>query len=211
MNVVVVPVKELSVAKSRLRPVLGDAGRERLAWAMAEHVVRQAVASPRVQRVIVVSADARVLERVRDLGAVALVERPAHLAGGSLNQALDQARRSACEALAVALAVVVSDLPFLEAEDVSQLFDELEGERCAVLAPAHDGIGLGALALKPPDALPFRFGEGVAFRHHAGEAAAANLRVRRLERRGLAFDLDTPADLAALDTERLIRAASSLA
>ena len=52
----VVPVKRLDVAKSRLA-AHGEDGRRRLALAFAQDVVRAAVACPVVRRVLVVTDD----------------------------------------------------------------------------------------------------------------------------------------------------------
>jgi len=54
-----------------------------------------------------------------------------------------------------------------------------------------------ALLLRPPDALPFAFGVGSLARHRAAEARG--LSPRWCDAPGTALDLDTPADLAALD------------
>ena len=61
-------------------------------------------------------------------------------------------------------------------------------------AISQAGIGTNGLALRPPDAIAFRFGIG-SFAAHQAEAVAAGVPLIEVHRRGLAFDLDTPADL----------------
>jgi 2-phospho-L-lactate guanylyltransferase (CobY/MobA/RfbA family) len=63
------------------------------------------------------------------------------------------------------------------------------------IAPDRAGTGTNGLALRPPDALGFAFGTDslAAHREAAGDAGVALVEVHRP---GLAFDLDTPADLA---------------
>ncbi len=65
------------------------------------------------------------------------------------------------------------------------------------IAPDRAGAGTNALALRPTSAIPFRFGPG-SHEAHRRAAEAAGLEVVTVERPGLAFDLDTPADLDRL-------------
>jgi 2-phospho-L-lactate guanylyltransferase len=51
--------------------------------------------------------------------------------------------------------------------------------------------------MRPVDAIPFRFGPG-SFDAHLAAARAAGVPTAVVERPGLAFDLDTPADLERL-------------
>jgi 2-phospho-L-lactate guanylyltransferase len=63
------------------------------------------------------------------------------------------------------------------------------------VAPDRLGTGTNGLALSPPGVIGFRFGAG-SFAAHRAEAAAAGLEPVIVTRPGLAFDLDTPEDLA---------------
>ena len=63
------------------------------------------------------------------------------------------------------------------------------------IAPDRAGTGTNGLALRPPDAIPMRFGVG-SLAAHVAEAEAAAVPIAEVHRPGLAFDLDTPADLA---------------
>ncbi|MGH8598980.1 MAG: hypothetical protein ACREXT_20220, partial [Gammaproteobacteria bacterium] len=61
----------------------------------------------------------------------------------------------------------------------------------------REGYGSNALALSPPDLIPFQFGHE-SFQAHCSAARAAGAEVRVLTLPGLAFDIDTPADLIDL-------------
>ena len=63
------------------------------------------------------------------------------------------------------------------------------------IAPDRAGTGTNGLALRPPDAIALRFGVG-SFEAHRAEAEGAGVPLAEVHRPGLAFDLDTPADLA---------------
>ncbi len=71
--------------------------------------------------------------------------------------------------------------------------------------PARDGDGTNGLLIAPPDLIATRFGPGSAGRHQAAGLEAGGT-VERLDAPGLAFDIDTPDDLAdfrAVDAETM--------
>ncbi|MEE8384359.1 MAG: hypothetical protein V3S01_00390, partial [Dehalococcoidia bacterium] len=97
------------------------------------------------------------------------------------------------------LLIVVADVPAVSTRDIESVLDALPSDRGAVICPsvAH---GTSALALRPPDALPFRFGQR-SFLAHKREAAARALPVRVLHLHSLANDIDSPDDLLNLITQ----------
>jgi 2-phospho-L-lactate guanylyltransferase len=136
----------------------------------------------------VISSDARALAVARELGAEPLVER-----GQGLNHALYLGRRWAMErACAEVLLVILSDLPWLASADLEALL-ALASRASVVIAPSKDG-GTNALLLRPPHAIPFRFGPDSAARH-AAAAQERGLPVALARSPGLAFDVDTPDDV----------------
>ena len=62
------------------------------------------------------------------------------------------------------------------------------------IAPDEAGTGTNALYVRPPDLIAFEYGEGSCLRHME-QARARGVRVDRVDRPGLRFDLDTPKDL----------------
>jgi len=67
-----------------------------------------------------------------------------------------------------------------------------------VISPDDARSGTNALLLRPPGALPFSFGPG-SFGVHLQAALRRGVRVRVCERPNVAFDLDSPEDLARLE------------
>ena len=61
--------------------------------------------------------------------------------------------------------------------------------------PTAPGTGTNGLVLRPPGVIRFRFGVG-SFASHVEEVANAGVPLVAVNRAGLAFDLDTPDDLA---------------
>jgi len=89
-------------------------------------------------------------------------------------------------------AVVSADLPFLRAEEVEQLLAATP-ERGLAIARALDG-GTNAVSMRPPGLVRTRFGEPGSASVHAGLGVPHVV----VDLPGLAFDVDTPADLARM-------------
>jgi 2-phospho-L-lactate guanylyltransferase len=92
---------------------------------------------------------------------------------------------------------VMSDLPRLGALDVERLLVALRDADVAI-APDRPQLGTNALALRLPAPLATCFGNADSFARHLAAAETRALRAAVIHARGLAFDLDRPADLAAL-------------
>ena len=90
------------------------------------------------------------------------------------------------------VAVVSADLPFLRAEEVEELLAATP-ERGLAIARALDG-GTNAVSMRPPGLVPTRFGEPGSAAVHAALGVPAVV----VDLPGLAFDVDTPADLARM-------------
>lgn len=185
---IIVPHRGLEAAKTRLAPVLDPAEREALARALLARVL--GVARAASDDVVVISPSAALAPIVEDAGARLAVQR-----GLGLNAGLEQARAEALADGAPALLVLHGDLPNLSLADVEVLAGAIPEAGGVAIAPDRAGTGTNGLAQAPADAIPFAFGSG-SFARHREAAAAAGLEVAVVERPGLAFDLDTPADLA---------------
>jgi 2-phospho-L-lactate/phosphoenolpyruvate guanylyltransferase len=99
-----------------------------------------------------------------------------------------------------AILIVSADLPLLQPADAAAMLAAGEARR-VVLAPSRDAAGTNALLLPPATLFRPAFGRGSRAAHRA-RARACGLRVVEVCRPGLAFDLDTPADLTALEGRR---------
>ena len=185
---IIVPHRGLAAAKTRLAPVLDDGEREALARRLLEQVLR--VAHDACGDVVVITPSEALEPLVAAAGATLVVQR-----GLGLNEGLDQARGEAIADGVTTLVILHGDLPNLLADDVAALVEALPAARGVAIAPDRAGIGTNALALRPPDAIPLRFGVG-SFAAHLEQAKEANVPLVEVHRPGLAFDLDTPADLA---------------
>lgn len=188
MTRIIVPHRGLAAAKTRLAPVLTPADRLALARDLLEHVVD--VTRAVVDEVVVISPSAELAAIVEPRGARLVVQR-----GMGLNRGLDQARAEAVDDGVELLGVLHGDLPNLHPDDVRALLVAAPEPMGVAIAPDRAGSGTNGLALRPAGAIGFAFGVG-SFAAHLAEAERVGAPVVAINRAGLAFDLDTPADLA---------------
>ncbi len=200
MTSVIIPVKHLASAKTRLSPALTAQNRAGLVLAMLEDVLR-AAGGTGGHAVRVVSGDTRVLDVARRFGAGTVHEdRP-----GGYNAAV---RLGLAEvASAGAVAILPGDVPAASARELERLFAPSPTDPCVRLVPAHDRRGTNGLFMTSADLLRPAFGPG-SFAAHRAAAAKAGLHTQVLDLSGLARDIDEPADLAAFQAGRLPGATS---
>jgi 2-phospho-L-lactate/phosphoenolpyruvate guanylyltransferase len=186
----IVPQKSLAVAKSRLGTALPTGARATVSLALLNAVCAVLRATPGIETVVVMTPDPEVRAFAATRGVPAVPD-PAP----GLNEALAGVFRS-LSTRSRAILVVSADLPLLQPADVAAMLAEGDG-RTLVLAPSKDRLGTNALLLPP--AVPVRpaFGHG-SLAAHRRRGRALGVRVAEVRRPGLAYDLDTPADLAAL-------------
>jgi 2-phospho-L-lactate guanylyltransferase len=190
---VVVPLRGLEAAKSRLGGQLDAEERFDLVTGLLERTLSAAAAAAGVDRVLLVSPDPAALDLARQLGARTVADP-----GRGLNQALDVARDDAIGDGAETLLVLPADLPRVSPEAIAEVLDaakaaRLPGRGLVGLVPDRHGAGTNALLLSPPRVIPFSFGRGSRARHLAAAAAASAIWV---EIDGdLTLDVDTPDDL----------------
>lgn len=197
---VVVPVKRLAVAKSRLLPGAEPDRIAALALAFATDTVAAALGAPLVGRVVVVTGDGAAAAAVSALGAVV---RPDAVAAG-LNAAL---REGAAYAVGVhgphPVAALLGDLPALRPAELDDALAAAGAHPAAFVADA-DGTGTTLLTARLGGLLP-RYGPGSAAAHAAAGAAAL-----AGDWPGLRRDVDTAADLDVARTLGLGPATSAV-
>jgi 2-phospho-L-lactate guanylyltransferase len=182
---VVVPVKMLDLAKTRLAPHLGVLRRD-LALAMAVDTVSAAAASALVSAVVVVTDDVQAARAVVDAGARVVSDQPA----SGINAALRHGAVSVAGPSGQLVAALSADLPSLRPADLSAALAAAARWPVAYLADTH-GTGTTMYAARSMRDFKPQFGAGSA-RAHATEAHQLDLDVPSLRR-----DVDTIDDLWA--------------
>ncbi|MBV1935135.1 2-phospho-L-lactate guanylyltransferase [Streptomyces sp. BV286] len=185
----VIPLKALARAKSRLSDTAADGLRPGLALAFAQDTVTAALACPGVADVAVVTGDVRAGRALAALGARIVPDEP----GGGLNAAL----RHAAAAVRTAnphtpLAALNADLPALRPTELARVLSAA-AEFPRAFLPDAAGPGTTLLAASPGRELLPAFGTDSRARHRASGAVELLLPGVPSVRQ----DVDTGADLRA--------------
>lgn len=194
---VLVPLKRLDGAKSRLAGLLTAAERIALMETMLAGVLAAVREARGVEAVTLVSSEPAAATLATRHGVAWWDDR-----GLPWNDALAAAMREVVSSPCAA--VVSGDLPLLSAAEVSALLEAVP-ERGVAIARALDG-GTNAVAMRPAGVAPTCFGSPGSAALHAELAAAAGAGSVTLDLPGLALDLDSRAD-----AERVVRTAPASA
>ena len=174
---VLVPLKALGRAKSRLADALSADERAELMRSLLDRVVG-VVREAGVERITVVTAES--IE-----GYDIWLDR-----GLAWNDALAAA---AAEVVTTPIVAVISaDLPLVQPDEVEELLEATPAQGIAI-ARALDG-GTNAVSMRPPGLVRTHFGEPQSAAVHAGLGVEHVV----VDLPGLAFDVDTPEDLARM-------------
>jgi 2-phospho-L-lactate/phosphoenolpyruvate guanylyltransferase len=199
---VLLPVKVLAQAKSRLAVLAGDR-RHELALALASDTVSAVVACPQVARVIVVTSDPVAGPRLSALGALIVPEalrdpeaaRPSpdgsqHLLNAALLHGAAVASR---RWPGTGLAALTADLPALRPAELTVALRAASDAAGAAFVPDAAGLGTTMYAVAPGGEFRPMYGGASRARHAAG--GAVELALDGIA--GLRQDVDTPDDLRA--------------
>ena len=185
----VIPLKPLTRAKSRLSDTAGDGVRPGLALAFAQDTVAAALACAVVGDVAVVTDDGLAGRELAALGARIVPDEP----GGGLNPALAHAaavvRASRPES---AVAALNADLPALRPLELARVLDAA-AEFPRAFLPDAAAIGTTLLTAREGRELRPAFGRDSRARHRASGAAELALEAVDSVRQ----DVDTGEDLRA--------------
>ncbi|MEU8520581.1 2-phospho-L-lactate guanylyltransferase [Streptomyces sp. NBC_01216] len=185
----VVPLKPLVRAKSRLAATAGALLRPRLALAFAQDTVAAALASPGVRDVAVVTDDHVAAVALAALGARIVPDSPA----AGLNAALAHGARTVRRARPGApVAALNADLPALRPAELGRVLEAARKSPRAFL-PDAAYIGTTFLSAGPGVELAPAFG-GASRRRHLS-SGAVEIRLAGVD--SVRRDVDTGEDLAA--------------
>ncbi|MGC4818966.1 2-phospho-L-lactate guanylyltransferase [Micromonospora sp. DT63] len=183
---VVVPVKRLAAAKSRLRGALPGVPHEELALALAADTLRAVLACPAVAEALVVTDDTRVVAAARAAGAGTVPDVP----DAGLNAAF---RHGAAQISGRWVAGLTADLPALRPAELADALLAAQRDTEGVRRFVADAPGGGTVLLAAPPGVDLdpRFGVGSAAAHAASGALPLTGDWPSLRR-----DVDTADDLA---------------
>ena len=189
--IVLIPVKSLDHAKSRLARNMSPDERIQLVLQMLDHVIATVQSCKEVTKIIIVTPDGRIKTYGEQKGVnVLMEEEPGY------NESLTKA---AAHEKGNALLTIAADLPLLTADDLNHLI-HLAKSHDVVLAPAKDG-GTNAVFMKFSLILPYLFGEH-SFEQYKKTAQEKNLSVGVYQSETISFDIDTEEDLNKLQQKK---------
>ncbi|MCU0496111.1 MAG: 2-phospho-L-lactate guanylyltransferase [Anaerolineae bacterium] len=189
---VIIPVKPLRLAKSRLAEVLSPEQRQRFAESMFRHVLEVVRQVPLVTGALVISRDQRALTIARDYGAKTVQESGAP----ELNTALMRATQIIASWRSDAVLILPADLPMISTDDISGIIKLGQHyERAVTIATDRNKDGTNALYVRPPGLIQYAYGPG-SYQRHAVLARDAGAEVNVYESENLLQDIDLPEDIA---------------
>jgi 2-phospho-L-lactate/phosphoenolpyruvate guanylyltransferase len=186
----IIAVKRLGAAKTRLAPVFSAATRERVVLAMLVDTVTAASKVPSLRGITVVTPDELAADAARQLGADVLADPTPDDHTDPLNNAIIVAEAAISANAASNTVVLQGDLPALQPQELAEAIAAARAHTRSFVADRH-GSGTAALfafgaALQP------HFGPDSAQRHrHSGAVELTG------PWPGLRCDIDTPDDLMA--------------
>ena len=185
---VIIPVKRLGNAKSRLSPLLTDGERKQFCLKMLEDILRTVKSTKRINQTVVVSNDPEVFHVAKNFEAAYLGERKT-----GLNEAVSEAIGWCIERRATSVLVLPADIPLVTPTDLNRML-ALREKASMVISPSRSGKGTNALLLTPPNACPTFYGPR-SFQRHLEEASKRKVSFRKFRSQKIALDVDTVEDL----------------
>jgi len=185
---VVIPVKRLDNAKSRLSPLLTDDERKQFCLKMLEDVLKTVKSTKSINQTVVVSNDLGVFHVAKNFNAAYLREKKT-----GLNEAVSEAIGWCIERGATSVLVLPADIPLVTPVNLNRML-ALREKASMVISPSRIGKGTNALLLTPPDACPTFYGP-CSFQRHLEEASRRRISFRRFRSQRIALDIDTVEDL----------------
>lgn len=187
---VIIPVKPLRLAKSRLSKILTPEQRQTFAEAMLRHVLQVVNDVPQITGTLVISRDTHALSLARDYGAKTIQESGAP----ELNRALMRATSVIASWRSEAVLILPADLPLIAPEDIQNIVAMGQDSPSVVLSTDRNKDGTNALFVRPPGLIDYVYGEG-SYQRHAMLARDAGAIVQVYESERLLQDIDLPEDI----------------
>ena len=184
----IIPVKRLDNAKSRLAPLLTNSERKQFCLKMLEDILKAVKSTKSINQTVVVSNDPEVFNVTKNFDATYLKEKKS-----GLNEAVSEAIGWCVGREATSVLVLPADIPLVAPADLNRML-ALKEKASMVISPSRSGKGTNALLLTPPNASPTFYGPR-SFQRHLEEASKRKVSFRRFRSQRIALDVDTVEDL----------------
>jgi 2-phospho-L-lactate guanylyltransferase len=189
---VVIPMKPLATAKSRLAPLLSNQKRQQLVITLFKNTLSVLSNWNQIGGILVVSADKGIQYLAPHVPITFLQEDQER----GLNASIELAASKLAAQNVESILVIHADLPFLNQVALNQILEEsIKPGIC--IAPDHNKTGTNVLYVSPPKIIPFSYGEN-SFHKHLESAREIGLPARCVLSEPLSMDIDLPADLTRI-------------
>ena len=185
---IILPVKKLDTAKSRLSPLLSLTERKQFCLEMLKDVLTTIKTAKYIQQTVVTSKDNAALQVAKDSNALSFRESKL-----GLNQAVLEVINWCIMKGALSTLILPADIPSVTPLDLNDIFIQ-EKNPGIVISPSKSGEGTNALLLAPPNVIPTFYGPH-SFRRHIKEALTMGINIRILRSPRVALDIDTVQDV----------------
>lgn len=197
MSWVLLPVKDLVRAKTRLSGVLAPHERRALAQAMVEDVLSVLVGVPGLDGVLLVSDDPAA-ELMAHKYAIEVVAESALSCAQGLNPVVHAATDLLLGRGVSDIVVMHADLPLVQAQDVEEILaHQRDSHIDVVLVPDLAATGTNVMAFTSVRHPAFSYGPGSCQAHQVS-AVQRGLRYHLMDNHRLGLDVDKPGDLLHL-------------
>jgi 2-phospho-L-lactate guanylyltransferase len=187
----IVPVKSFENAKSRFGSLLSTRERIRLSGMLLERTISTLKKTPSIQKILLVSADARIKEIATNYGVTFLEE----IKEAGVNSAVKLADEFCFSVRADASLVLPTDLPLIVPEDIDIMCKSvLEEEDCVILCPSYKFDGSNVLLRKPCNIISTSY-DKESYPNHVLAGIRGNVKTRVLFLDRLMIDIDTVDDI----------------
>lgn len=185
---VIIPVKRLDNAKSRLSSLLTDGERKQFCLKMLEDVLSAVKSTKCAHETVVVSKDPMVSQVAKNFEVTHLKEKKR-----GLNKTVSEAVDWCIEREATSVLVLPADIPLVIPTDLDRIF-ALGEKTSMVISPSRNGKGTNALLFTPPNVCPTFYGPH-SFQRYIKEASKLKISLCRYRSPRIALDIDTVEDL----------------
>ncbi len=188
---VIIPVKPLRLAKSRLANILTPEDRQQVAEAMLRHVLQTVRDTNQITGTLVISRDNHALSLAREYGAKTIQESGAPELNTALMRATSIVGSWGCDAVFI----LPADLPLITPEDITKMLEMgRQPHPNIVIATDRNKDGTNALYIQPPGLIDYAYGQN-SFNRHAVLARDAGAEVTVYQSDRMLQDIDLPEDI----------------
>ncbi len=186
-----IPVKSLDSGKSRLLPLCNDNVRRDLNEYFLCQMLLTASHFPGHERTAVISDSEEVLRLVEICGARAIHQTSAPGLNNAANEGLTVLRNLGAKDILL----IACDEPLVQPSDIREIVEQSAEGDAVVICPDKHYTGTNAILVPAPVTIQFRFGENSCL-EHCREVVRSGCFPKLHFNANIAFDIDTPRDLA---------------